>query len=387
MKIGIIGLKSRDHLAGEETPRYLGGIETQLAVLAKGLVTRGCEVDVVTYDHGQPAEEIHDGVRTIKCYGPDAGIRLLRFIHPRYTKLLAAMKKADADVWLQMGAGLETGLTAWICRVLKRPFVFCMASDANFGSHLTAGPMGVEGRIYQFGLNEAEVIIAQTRRQKMGLLDAARHESTIVPMAVSKPTDRRSQEEVQHVLWVGRIMPTKRLEWLIESAKLFPETVFHVVGAPNANSPHAERLMNQAGEQPNMRVHGRAPAATLSELYSKATVLACTSELEGFPTTFLESWSIGLPVVTTFDPDGVVAANGLGEVAEDLEDFQRKLRHVLEDDSRRHEMSLRTLEYFKANHSSEEVSRRFHEMLEAVADYRASSMPGVVDTQIGDVGS
>jgi glycosyltransferase involved in cell wall biosynthesis len=105
----------------------------------------------------------------------------------------------------------------------------------------------------------------------------------------------------------------------------------------------------------------------LANLYSGATLLACTSELEGFPTTFLEAWSLGVPVVTTFDPDHVVATQGLGEVAFDLDDFTRKLSGLLADSSRRESFAAAARNYYQSNHSIAEVSRRFREMFEEIA--------------------
>jgi hypothetical protein len=50
LKICIIGLKCYDHIAEKPVPQYLGGIETQMAVLAKGLRSEGCEVSLITFD-------------------------------------------------------------------------------------------------------------------------------------------------------------------------------------------------------------------------------------------------------------------------------------------------------------------------------------------------
>jgi glycosyltransferase involved in cell wall biosynthesis len=167
-----------------------------------------------------------------------------------------------------------------------------------------------------------------------------------------------------HVLWVGRIMPSKRLEWLIEAAKRAPEVIFDVVGTPNGKSDYASQLMDEARMQPNLVVHGRAPSSTLAKLYASASLLACTSELEGFPTTFLEAWSLGLPVVTTFDPDGVVAVQGLGEVATDRNEFIEKLTELLANSERRQVLSRAAKNYYESNHSVDEVARRFLQMLQ-----------------------
>ncbi|MES2474696.1 MAG: glycosyltransferase family 4 protein [Verrucomicrobiota bacterium] len=366
LKVGIIGLKCYDHLIGAEVPRYLGGIETQLATLAKGLVAQGCEVSLITYDHGQPDDEIIAGVRVIKSHPPESGLPMIRAIHPRTSGLFRAMKSAAADIYLQMGAGMETGQTAIGSRILGRPMVFCLASDANFGSHLSSGRWGIEGKAYRFGLKSARRIVAQTGVQRDGLRQATGLESTIIPMAVLPPSGEARRNETSRILWVGRITPGKRLDWLLEAAKRLPNFTFDIVGTPNRDSEHATQLMEEARCLPNVVVHGRAPVSILVELYAGASLLACTSELEGFPTTFLEAWSIGLPVVTTFDPDGVVAKNELGLVAEDLEDFISKLGGLLQEDATRQILADNALKYFEENHSVSEVCRRFGEMLEDV---------------------
>jgi glycosyltransferase involved in cell wall biosynthesis len=55
----------------------------------------------------------------------------------------------------------------------------------------------------------------------------------------------------------------------------------------------------------------------MAALYRQALVLLCTSESEGFPNVFLEAWSCSRPVLTTVDPDDVVATFQLGQVATD----------------------------------------------------------------------
>src|SRR5687767_1384993 len=150
LRVCIVGLKCYDQVAGNAVPRYLGGIETQLTVLARGLASEGCEVSLVTYDQGQPDSEIIKGVRVLKSYPPEGGIRMLRLLHPRSTRLWRAMRRADADVYLQMGAGVETGQVALGCRLVggqRRKFVYCLASDLDFGEFFMNGPR-FEGKAY-----------------------------------------------------------------------------------------------------------------------------------------------------------------------------------------------------------------------------------------------
>jgi glycosyltransferase involved in cell wall biosynthesis len=258
------------------------------------------------------------------------------------------------------------------CRLMSGPrrrFIFCLASDANFGAHLRAGRLGLEGKIYQYGLRRANRVIAQTLCQKEGLLQATGLQSEVIPMAVVPPFTRAgyaSPASPPHVLWVGRITPGKRLEWLLEAARRSPEIIFDVVGTPNKDSEYATAILAAAASLPNVQVHGRASNEQLVSLYRQATVLCCTSTLEGFPTTFLEAWSCGIPVVTTFDPDGVVARYGLGEVATDMESLVSGLANALHDSARCEAWSSAARKYYLENHALETVSRRFQQMVQQV---------------------
>jgi glycosyltransferase involved in cell wall biosynthesis len=87
--------------------------------------------------------------------------------------------------------------------------------------------------------------------------------------------------------------------------------------------------------------------------------------LEGFPTTFLEAWSCGMPVVTTFDPDGIVQRNGLGRVAATLEEVVAHLKSL--PSSRDYSaMSTAVKKYYADNHSVESISRRFRFAFERI---------------------
>jgi glycosyltransferase involved in cell wall biosynthesis len=87
--------------------------------------------------------------------------------------------------------------------------------------------------------------------------------------------------------------------------------------------------------------------------------------LEGFPTTFLEAWSCGLPVVTTFDPDGIVAREGLGRVVNTEDELVAQLQSLPNSEACAR-MSRAAKNYFSENYSVETVSRQFRSAFEKV---------------------
>ena len=116
--------------------------------------------------------------------------------------------------------------------------------------------------------------------------------------------------------------------------------------------------MAMAASVPNVKVHGRLGRPELNKLFQTCTLLCCTSKLEGFPTTFLEAWSSGMPVVTTFDPDGIVQRNGLGRVATTIEEVVTHLKS-LPGTNEYSVMSAAVKKYYADNHSVAAISRRF----------------------------
>ncbi len=171
LKVCIVGLKCYDHITDKPVPQYLGGIETQLAVLAKGLKHDGCEVSLITFDHGQRDGETFSGVTVFKSYSPTGGIRGVRSF-TRILNLKRAMRRADADIYVQMGAGIETGMAALGCKFKSeraRLFVFCLASDVDCQGPLGAAEFGMENRLYRYGIKSAALIVSQTQKQQTNL--------------------------------------------------------------------------------------------------------------------------------------------------------------------------------------------------------------------------
>jgi glycosyltransferase involved in cell wall biosynthesis len=112
-----------------------------------------------------------------------------------------------------------------------------------------------------------------------------------------------------------------------------------------------EEVVTRAAALPNLRYLGHVPFADIDAYFRSAALLVCTSQVEGMPNVFLQAWSQGIPVVTTYDPDGLVARNGLGLCAADAEGLVEAIGGLMADPARRVEMGARGREYLAAVHS------------------------------------
>ena len=284
----------------------IGGIQRQLSMTARWLAVRGHEVSLLVWDEGQPAEVILDGVRVLKMCRRDEGLPGMRFFHPRWSSLVAAMRKADADVYYQNTAEYVTGQAAFWCHRNSRAFVFSVANDWDVEPEVVARQKLRDRKLYLYGLRHADAVIAQTKKQQRILREAHEVNAIVIPMP-SVPTGDGAPATAPdparlRVVWVARIAAAKRLEMLLDLAELAPDMVFEVAGSPDSVGPYSDALLKRASTLTNVRMLGRVARERIPDLYKGAACLCCTLYHEGFPNTFLEAWSQGVPVVLDVRP-------------------------------------------------------------------------------------
>jgi hypothetical protein len=129
--ICFVGPGNLPALAREYGHHGVGGMEVQQTLLARALARRGFDVSMVTADFGQPDGASWEGVVTWRAYGRNAGLPVIRFIHPRWTSMWAALKRADADIYYVSGAGMLLGLVTMFARRYDRKVIFRVASTTD----------------------------------------------------------------------------------------------------------------------------------------------------------------------------------------------------------------------------------------------------------------
>jgi glycosyltransferase involved in cell wall biosynthesis len=311
-------------LAPEYAHLGIGGAELQQTLVAKALVKRGLKVSMVVADYGQPDQASWSGVTTIKAYRPDAGIVGFRFLHPRWTKVWAALRRADADIYYVSCAGVLVWQVALFARLFRRKTVFRIASDSDCDPRTLLIPTWRDRQLYRYSLPAIDMVLAQTQRQRDLLVRNFERDSRIVaPMGELAAGPRLTfQERTIDVLWVANVRPLKRAELLLVLAERLPELSFHIVGGRYGTPDYFESVRHKAATLPNVEFHGAVLYHEIGELFERARVLVNTSETEGFPNTFLQAWGRGAPVVTFLDPGEIIEREGLGRAVANVDDMQ-----------------------------------------------------------------
>jgi glycosyltransferase involved in cell wall biosynthesis len=138
-----------------------------------------------------------------------------------------------------------------------------------------------------------------------------------------------------------------------------PNVDFTIVGDANRPTEYAERVKYAAERLKNVNMVGRVPHNEIGAYFLNADVLCCTSEYEGFPNVFLEAWSIGTPVITTCDPDGLVDSLQLGLYVESQQHFAAAIRKLSEQPALGKEMGSHARRYFVKRHSFPKAMTQF----------------------------
>lgn len=349
---------------------HAGGVERQTSLTAKWLAARGHKVSILTWDEGGPKEEIIDNVRVIKMCAQDSGIPIVRFFIPRWTSLISALRKADADVYYQNCGEYITGQVALWCQMNNKKFVFSTANDIECKPELEEFHNYRERILYKYGIRHADSLIVQTDTQASLMKGGFGLDSVVMPMPCPGPDDdayiSRDVIPVKDftVLWVARIHESKRLEVLLSIARKLPEIQFYVAGKPKDINNYIENVMKEAESIENVHMLGMVSRANMPDLYRKSSVLCCTSLYEGFPNTFLEAWSHGTPIVSTFDPDNLINKKTLGVSARNEEDIINGLIELRDKPEFWNECSKNSRSYYIMNHSVDAVMETFEGIIE-----------------------
>jgi glycosyltransferase involved in cell wall biosynthesis len=323
MKICLVNLGALPALSQEHKHQRIGGEEVQHAQLAAALTRLGHGVTLVVADCGQPDGAILEGVHTLKTYREAAGIPGLRFIYPRWIKLWYAMARADADVYYCSCAGMLVGLLAMYCKIHKKRLVFRTAIDSDCEPKNLLIRYRRDRWLYEYGLKRADVVLVQTVTQQRALKKNYGLDGTIADMLVAAPMNSEaSLSKDIDVLWISNLRQIKRPDRLLELARAMPGYRFHMAGGPTPGEEDLfRRIEVEARAIPNLTFHGGVPYLDVGALFARARLFANTSDLEGFPNTFLQSWVRGIPVVTMFDPDGIVQRERLGSAHSTVADM------------------------------------------------------------------
>lgn len=368
MRICFLGIENLPVLAPEFRHYPVGGAQVQQTLLARALARAGHEVAMVVGDYGQPDGACWDGVVTYKACGFEAGMPVIRFVHPRWTSIWSALRRADAELYYTSCAGMQVGLLAAFCMRRGRRFVFRVASDSDCDPSRLLVRYARDRWLYRYGLRRADAVLVQSTAQGELLNRHFALPCQLAGSLVGEPGTQPPERDID-VLWVGNLRELKRPARLLELAERLPDRRFHMVGGAMPGEQQLfEDIRRRAAAADNVVFHGRLPYVETNALHARAKVLVNTSDFEGFPNTYLQSWIRGTPVVACFDPDGVIAREGLGTAVRSTADLPRAVAALLDDAHAWNGASRRCRKFMEREYNAAAMLRPYLDTFEALLD-------------------
>ncbi len=358
-------------LSRDPSLKVVGGAEVQQAILARVFRRAGYRVSVISLDYGQPERATVDGITVHKAYRPDAGLPVLRFVHPRITAMWRAMREVDADIYYQRSAAMLTALMGEFCRRHGKHSIYAGASDMDFIRGKQQIRYLRDRRLFERGLARVDRIVVQNKAQQEACREHYGLDSVLIPSCYELPESSRARADQDLVLWVATVHDYKRPEMFLDMAKRLPHRRFVMIGGSSTRGTrlkpgYFERIRDEAAKLPNVDFRGFLPLAEVEPWFDRARVLVNTSVYEGMPNTFMQAWARGVPTLATVDVGALLNERSVYPVFSTAEEGSAEIERLFAEDLHWARVSARCRDYFDRCHSSAGVLKRYEEVFQSL---------------------
>lgn len=367
MKIAFIGQKG--------IPARFGGVEAHVEALATRLAARGHEVEVYVRSWYTSRElEQYEGVGlrhlpTLRTKHFDAAVHsflaTLNGLSSRHDILHFHAIGPGSFALLPHACGRRSVLTVhsldWQRTKWRRPARALMRLGEAVAVRSASRIIAISAELRDY--------VRERYRRSAVLIPNGVEQPPPVPAGSSDILEGYGLKPDGYLLYLGRFVPEKRLELLIDAFREltlagFPGQLVLAGGADLADA-YARSLQERAG---GLRCifPGFVAGANKAALLRGARVAVLPSDLEGLPIFLLEAMACGVPCVASdLPPHRQLLGEDRGFLfaAGDREEVARSLHHALAlDDAERLGLGERASLYVKAHHNWERIAEATEEV-------------------------
>ena len=185
--------------------------------------------------------------------------------------------------------------------------------------------ISMESRLFILGVKKCDLIIAQNENQKR--IISSNFDKNSFKLHNGHPIGNYNSRRKNDILYIGSLKSIKRPQLFCKLAKSLygkPYT-FIMIGANNFPDDKKKEMLSIIRES-NVQYLGVQELCKVNTILSKSKLYINTSEYEGFPNTFIQSWMHGVPVLSfKVNPDNILTDNKLGMLCEDDIDKAKKV--------------------------------------------------------------
>lgn len=300
-------------------PGAVGGLETVLVGLTRGLRRAGADVSVAAVVHSDPTR--HPFVRMLRQEGvavhPIVASERGYFRERHDIRRLLETRQPDL---LHTHGHRADILHAGLARKREIPTVTTVHGSSRM-SRRTAFYEWLQFRLFR--KFDAVVAVSRPLVEDLRGVGVAPERIQLIPNAwagsaplLSRTRARRSlglPADAFIVGWVGRLIPVKGCDVFLQSLAQLPD--LPIVGSIIGDGPERARLEGLAstlGLDDRVHFHGSRDRA--AELFSAFDAWALSSRSEGTPMVLFEAMAAGVPIIAA-------RVGGVGDVVSEAEAF------------------------------------------------------------------
>ncbi len=296
-------------------PYVGGGVEKVVYEVAKRLSRMGCEVSVATLGRNTMNVYMVNGIKVYSFPSIDLTriFNLQLALPKKVTDALRIVKDISPDIVHAHNIFFTTSLLGVLTKILyKRKLVL----TAHLGSVRNLALTGymkayavtcyehLVGRV-MFAVSDAITAVSKSVQNHIVSLGAPPEKTVLIPNGVDidefQPANVHYDNNHVNVISVGRLLPNKGFEYLVEAANLVvakkPIGVkFRIVGE-GPHKKHLEDLVRSKGLKRYFEFMGKV--SRVSDVFKEGGIFVRPSLTEGMPLTVLEAMASQLPIIAT----------------------------------------------------------------------------------------
>lgn len=289
-------------------PPKVGGVESHVHSLARNLRDLGHEILVVTLsDHAGDATE--DGIEVVRLREHLRVGEVLGFPSPGTTRRLVRMLSARGVEAVSVHTRFFP--MTWIgVRAARRAGAALVHTEHGSGHVVSDSPLialasrMVDATLGRWALRRADTALGVSEAVVAFVRRLSGRQAQVFYNAI-EPTDRLEDGDapprVDHLVFVGRLVPGKGAELFVDAVADLAATAPHATAAILGDGPERDAIaarIRGAGQQGRIVLRGRVSAAEVRKELRGAILVNPTTLAEGFQTTLLEALDVEGRVAT-----------------------------------------------------------------------------------------
>ncbi len=194
-------------------------------------------------------------------------------------------------------------------------------------------------------------------------------ETIVIPNGVTRPQPQQADQITQqfglhkdeYLLFLGRIVPEKGLEYLIQAYKqLHTEKKLVIAGGGSDTERYVKDLQDLCASEERIVFTGFVEGQLLEELYSNAYLYCLPSDLEGMPLSLMEAMSYGNCCVVSDIPECADVVEDYGIVFQkgNVADLTDKLQNLCDHPNQVEDMKRASADYICGKYSWEDMANQ-----------------------------